>query len=94
MAELKKTADYILVDSAPLLLVSDPPYPRSPRGCRHGARPGFAPSTRGEMEEVRSLLEKGGNRAYRRGGRGVKHRRGYYHRRGYGYGHGYGYGYR
>ena len=95
MAELKKTADYILVDSAPLLLVSGLLILAAHvDAVMVAAR--LRASTRGEMEEVHNLLERAGVRAIGVVAGGVKHRRGYYHRRGYGYGYGapYGYGYR
>ena len=92
IAELKKTADYILVDSAPLLLVSDP-LVLAPQLDAVIVTARLRASTRGEMEEVHNLLERAGVRAIGVVAGGVRHRRGYYHRRGHGYGYGYGYGY-
>jgi succinoglycan biosynthesis transport protein ExoP len=96
MEELKKTADYVLVDSAPLLLVSDPLIIAAHvDAVILTAR--LKASTRGEMEEVRNLLARAGTRTIGMVAGGVKSRHGYYHRRGYGYGYGYrrgsGYGY-
>jgi tyrosine-protein kinase Etk/Wzc len=90
MEELRKTADYVLVDSAPLLLVSDPLIVAAHADAVIlTAR--LQASTRGEMEEVRSLLDRANVRAIGVVAGGVKSHRGYYHRRGRGYGYGYGY---
>ena len=91
ITELKKTADYVLVDSAPLLLVSDP-LVLAPQLDAVIVTARLRASTRGEMEEIRNLLERAGVRAIGVVAGGVRHKRGYYHRRGRGYGYGYGHG--
>lgn len=88
--ELKKTCDYLLIDTPPILPVSDALLlAQHVDAIILTAR--LNASTRGELEEVRSLLNRAGARAIGVVAGGVKTKHGYYHRRGYGYGYGYGY---
>jgi Mrp family chromosome partitioning ATPase len=90
ISELKKTADFLLIDTPPLLLVSDALL-LMPNVDAVILTARIRSSTRGELEEVHQLLSRAGVRAIGIVAGGVKATRGYYHRRGYGYGYGYGY---
>ena len=92
ISELKKMGDFLLIDTPPILPVSDAMLlTQYVDAVILTAR--LRASTRGEMEEVRSRLDRAGVRAIGIVAGGVRARTGYYHRRGYGYGHGGGYGY-
>ena len=92
--ELKRTCDYLLIDTPPVLPVSDALLvAANADAIILTAR--LNSSTRGELDEVRSLLNRAGVRVLGVVAGGVKKKRGYYYRRSYGYGYGYGdsYGY-
>jgi len=89
--ELKRTCDYLLIDTPPVLPVSDALLvAANADAIILTAR--LNSSTRGELDEVRSLLNRAGVRVLGVVAGGVKKKRGYYYRRGYGYGYDYGYG--
>ncbi len=88
--ELNQMADYVLIDTPPLLPVSDAlTLSRHADAVILTAR--LRSTTRGEMEEVRELITRAGIRTIGVVAEGVKTKRGYYYKRRYGYGYGYGY---
>ncbi|MBN1629045.1 MAG: AAA family ATPase [Thermoleophilia bacterium] len=87
--ELKRTCDYLLIDTPPILPVSDALL-IAPHADAVLLAARLHASTRGELEEVRSLLDRAGVRAIGVVAGGVKKKHSYY-KRGYGYGYGYGY---
>jgi Mrp family chromosome partitioning ATPase/capsular polysaccharide biosynthesis protein len=88
LAELKQTADYVLIDTPPVLPVSDALL-LAPQVDAVILTARLRSSTRGEMEEVRNLMSRAGVRAIGVVAGGVKVRPGYYRKRRYGYGYGY-----
>ena len=91
IAELAAMADCLLIDSPPLLLVSDAlVVARHTDGVIVAAR--MNATTREEAREVRSMLERAGVRVIGAVAGGTKRSPAYYRRRGYG-GAGYRYGY-
>jgi len=89
--DLKKTCDYLLIDTPPVLPVSDSLL-IAPHADAVILTARLYSSTREELEEVRSLLSRAGVRVLGVVAGGIKKKRGYYYRRGYGYGYDYGYG--
>jgi Mrp family chromosome partitioning ATPase/capsular polysaccharide biosynthesis protein len=90
IAELNQMADYVLIDTPPMLPVSDAlTLARHADAVILTAR--LHSTTRGEMEEVRELITRSGVRAIGVVAEGVKTKRSYYYKRRYGYGYGYGY---
>ena len=88
--ELKQLCDYLLIDTPPVLPVSDALL-LAPHADAVILTARLHSSTRGEMDEVRSLLDRAGVRVIGVVAGGVKTKHGYYYKRGYGYGYGYGY---
>ena len=90
IAELNQMADYVLIDTPPVLPVSDAlTLARHADAVILTAR--LRSTTRGEMEEVRELIARAGVRTIGVVAEGVKTKRSYYYKRRYGYGYGYGY---
>ncbi len=88
IAELNQMADYLLIDTPPVLPVSDAlTLARHADAVILTAR--LHSTTRGEMEEVRELVTRAGVRVIGVVAEGVKTKRGYYYKRRYGYGYGY-----
>jgi receptor protein-tyrosine kinase len=89
--ELSRTTDYLLIDTPPILPVSDA-LALAPHadGVILAALLGVI--TRDEAHRVRSIFERAGVRIIGSVAGGTKKNPGYYHKRGYGYGYGYGYG--
>jgi tyrosine-protein kinase len=89
MSELKHLADYILIDTPPVLPVSDAlTLARHADAVILSAK--LRSTTRDEMEEVRELMDRAGIRVIGVVAEGVKTKRSYYYKRGYHYA-GYGY---
>ncbi len=88
ISELAHMADYVLIDTPPLIPVSDALILAGHvDAVVVTAR--LHSSTRGEIEEVRDMLRKTGARAIGVVAKGMKAKRGHYYRHGYDYGHGY-----
>jgi Mrp family chromosome partitioning ATPase/capsular polysaccharide biosynthesis protein len=88
IAELNQMADYLLIDTPPVLPVSDAlTLARHADAVILAAR--LHSTTRGEMEEVRELITRAGVRVIGVVAEGAKTKRGYYYKRRYGYGYGY-----
>ncbi|OFW61962.1 MAG: hypothetical protein A2133_07145 [Actinobacteria bacterium RBG_16_64_13] len=90
--ELSSMADYLLIDSPPVLLVSDA-LTIAPRTNGVILTALLGDTTRDESRQVRSIFERAGVRVIGVVAGGTKKSPAYYHRRGYGYGYGAGYGY-
>lgn len=88
VSELKHMADYLLIDTPPVLPVSDA-LTLAPHADAVILAAKLYSTTREEMEEVRSLLGRAGVRAIGVVAGGLKTRRKYYYKRGYHYGYGY-----
>ena len=88
VSELKHTADYLLIDTPPVLPVSDA-FTLAPQADAVILCARLHSSTREEMEEVRSLLTRAGVRAIGVVATGVKPKTRLYRGRGYNYGYGY-----
>jgi capsular exopolysaccharide synthesis family protein len=88
VSELKHTADYLLIDTPPVLPVSDA-FTLAPQADAVILCARLHSSTREEMEEVRSLLTRAGVRAIGVVATGVKPKSRLYRGRGYNYGYGY-----
>jgi Mrp family chromosome partitioning ATPase/capsular polysaccharide biosynthesis protein len=88
VSELKHTADYLLIDTPPVLPVSDA-FTLAPQADAVILTARMHSSTREEMEEVRSLLTRAGVRAIGVVATGVKPKGRLYRGRGYNYGYGY-----
>ena len=91
--ELAETADCVLIDTPPVLLVSDAlVLSKHVDGVILAAR--LNSTTRDEVREMRSLLDRAGVRVIGTVAGGTKRGPGYYRKRGYGgYKYGYDYGY-
>ncbi|MBN1321653.1 MAG: AAA family ATPase [Thermoleophilia bacterium] len=87
ISELKHMADYLLIDTPPVLPVSDALTLASHADAVILTARLYS-TTREEMEEVRSLLNRAGVRAIGVVAGGVKPRGNYYYKRGYQYGYG------
>ena len=93
LEELKEVADCVIIDTPPVLMVSDAlvlmPHVD---GALIAAR--LNSTTKQEAQEVRSIMERSGARVLGVVAGGTKHSPGYYHKHGYGgyYRRGYGYG--
>lgn len=90
IAELKEAADCVIIDTPPVLMVSDAmvllPHVD---GVLMAAR--LHTTTRSEAQDVRSMMERAQARVLGVVAGGSRHTPGYYRKRGYGYGYGYGY---
>jgi receptor protein-tyrosine kinase len=87
ISELKEMADYVLIDTPPVLLVSDAlALAKHVDAVILAAR--LHATSREEAEEVRTLLGRAGARVIGVVAGGYKTRGHYYYRHGYGYGHG------
>jgi tyrosine-protein kinase Etk/Wzc len=83
-------ADYVLIDTPPVLPVSDALIlARHANAVILTAR--LRATSREEMSEVRELIARAGVRVIGVVAEGVKVKRSYYYKRRYGYGYGYGY---
>ncbi len=91
ISELEGLADYVLIDTPPVLPVSDA-VALAPRTDAVILVARLHSSTRGELEGVREVLDRTGARVIGVVAGGVKMRRSHYYRRGYHYHYG-GYGY-
>jgi polysaccharide biosynthesis transport protein len=88
IAELKQLCDFLLIDTPPVLPVSDAlTLAAEADAVIVTAR--LHHSTREEMGEVHSVLERAGVRAIGVVAGGVRTSHGYYYKRGYNYGYGY-----
>jgi capsular exopolysaccharide synthesis family protein len=86
--ELKQLCDFLLIDTPPVLPVSDAlTLATEADAVIVTAR--LHSSTREEMGEVRNLIDRAGIRVIGVVAGGVKTSRGYYNKRGYNYGYGY-----
>jgi Mrp family chromosome partitioning ATPase/capsular polysaccharide biosynthesis protein len=89
ISELKHMGDYLLIDTPPVLPVSDA-LTLAPHADAVILTARLRSSTRDEVEQVREMLKRAGVRAVGVVAEGAKTTRGHYYRRGYHYG-GYGY---
>lgn len=87
MSELKQMADYLLIDTPPLLSVSDA-LTLAAHADAVIVTARLYSTTREEMEEVRNLLDRTGVRAIGVVAGGVKPKGTYYGRHGHQYGYG------
>lgn len=88
VSELKHMSDYLLIDTPPVLPVSDA-FTLAPQADAVILAARLHSSTREEMEEVRNLLNRAGVRAIGVVATGVKPKSRLYRGRGYNYGYGY-----
>jgi Mrp family chromosome partitioning ATPase/capsular polysaccharide biosynthesis protein len=88
VSELKHMADYLLIDTPPVLPVSDA-FTLAPQSDAVILVARLHSSTREEMEETRNLLNRAGVRAIGVVATGVKPKSRLYRGRGYNYGYGY-----
>jgi capsular exopolysaccharide synthesis family protein len=88
IGELSHMADYVLIDTPPVLPVSDALIV-----ARHAdaviVTAHMGSTKREDMTELRELIDRAGVRAIGVVAEGVKTKRGYYYKRRYGYGYGY-----
>jgi Mrp family chromosome partitioning ATPase len=90
ISELTHLADYVLIDTPPILPVADAlTVARDADAMILTAR--MHSTTRDEIEEVCELIARAGVRVIGVVAKGTKSRRTNYYRRRYGYGYGYGY---
>lgn len=90
--ELGQMADYLLIDTPPVLAVSDA-LALAPNADGVILTALLGGSTRPEARQVRDIFERAGVRIIGTVAGGAKKNPAYYRKRGYGYGYGYGNGY-